>query len=201
MARRRPSQKRSEDTVDIILEATAQVLKDVGPQNASTNRIAERAGVSVGTIYQYFPNKEALFVAVSRRLVSRLETALLAHLPAFAAEEPTAAIEGFLRAIWAINRADPQLYQIIGRLELPNALALLEAFEARTEGMLAGVLVSRLRPGEDPLLVAKVLVRTVAGLVQHSIRRDPDAFHDERLAVELVTLVSGYLLPKARPLP
>ena len=81
---------------------------------------------------------------------------------------------------------------------LPEAIGALETFEARTEGMLAGVLVSRLRPGEDPLLVAKVLVRTVAGLVQHSIRRDPAAFYDERLAAELVTLVSSYLLPKAR---
>lgn len=58
--RRKPRQSRSRATVDAILQATAQVLVRDGYQKATTNRIAERAGVSVGTLYQYFPNKDAL---------------------------------------------------------------------------------------------------------------------------------------------
>jgi hypothetical protein len=60
------------------------------------------------------------------------------------------------------------------------------------------VLLSRLQPGEDPILVAKVLVRTVAGLIQQSSRRDPQAFHDPRLEAELAKMIAGYLLPKTR---
>ena len=185
--------------MDVILEATAHVLKEEGPQAASTNRIAARAGVSVGTIYQYFPHKEALFTAVARRMVSRMEAVLTAHLPVLVSDQADTAIQGFIAALMALQREDPLLYQRLGRLGQPEADAVLEAFEARTEGMLAGVLVSRLPPGQDPILVAKVLVRAVAGLIQQSVRRDPEAFHDPRLEAELVLLVAGYLLPKVRP--
>jgi len=62
--RRRPSQERSRESVDIILEASAQVLQAYGYKGATTNRIAERAGVSVGTLYQYFNNKDEIFDAL-----------------------------------------------------------------------------------------------------------------------------------------
>jgi len=54
---RRPSQARSRGTVAAILEATSQVLRREGLEGCTTTKIAERAGVSVGTLYQYFPNK------------------------------------------------------------------------------------------------------------------------------------------------
>src|ERR1700751_5265402 len=74
MARRPPtkprkvaSQKRSRATVDALVEATARILVREGFDKASTNRIAEVAGVSVGSLYQYFPSKEALVLAVVER--------------------------------------------------------------------------------------------------------------------------------------
>src|SRR5258708_13754921 len=74
MARRIPtilrksaSQKRSRVTVETLLDATARVLTREGSDRASTNRIAAKAGVSVGSLYQYFPNKEALVAALVAR--------------------------------------------------------------------------------------------------------------------------------------
>lgn len=154
--------------------------------------------MSVGSIYQYFPHKEALFTAVARRMVARMEALLASHLPALVSEEAGGAIQGFISAIVALQRADPMLHSRVRRLGLPEVDAVLEAFEARTEGMIAGVLVSRLQLGQDPILVAKVLVRSVVGLIQQSLHRDPEALHDPRLEAELILLVSGYLLPKAR---
>jgi AcrR family transcriptional regulator len=61
------SQARSRATVDALVEATARILVKDGFDKASTNRIAELAGVSVGSLYQYFPSKEALVVAVIER--------------------------------------------------------------------------------------------------------------------------------------
>lgn len=56
-------QARSTVTVDAIYEATFQVLLAVGPDHLTTTRVAERAGVSVGTLYQYFPNKQSLLLS------------------------------------------------------------------------------------------------------------------------------------------
>ncbi len=72
--RRKPSQARSRRAVDAIIEASAQVLERRGYQGATTNRIAERAGVSVGTLYQYFNNKDEIFDALIER-----EAAIFLH--------------------------------------------------------------------------------------------------------------------------
>ena len=65
--RKSPVQARSTASVDAILEATVQVLLDVGKERLTTTRVASRAGVSVGTLYQYFPNKSALLQAALKR--------------------------------------------------------------------------------------------------------------------------------------
>ena len=67
--RKRPSQARSKATVEAILVAAAQVFRRQGYAGATTDRIAERAGVSVGSLYQYFPNKDAILVALTERHV------------------------------------------------------------------------------------------------------------------------------------
>lgn len=68
--RRRPRQARSRATYDSILEAAAQVLEREGAAGLNTNRVAERAGVSVGTLYQYFPDKDAILLAVAERALA-----------------------------------------------------------------------------------------------------------------------------------
>jgi AcrR family transcriptional regulator len=68
-ARREPKQQRSRQTVDAVLEAVQRVVERQGPEAITTNRIAEAAGVSVGSLYQYFPNKQAIFSALHDRHV------------------------------------------------------------------------------------------------------------------------------------
>jgi AcrR family transcriptional regulator len=68
--RRAPSQSRSRDTVEAIVEAAAQVFERHGYAAGTTNRIAERAGVSIGSLYQYFPNKDAILVELTRRHIA-----------------------------------------------------------------------------------------------------------------------------------
>src|SRR5262249_39645266 len=65
--RKHASQQRSRATVDALVEATARILVREGFDKASTNRIAEKAGVSIGSLYQYYPGKEALVAAVVDR--------------------------------------------------------------------------------------------------------------------------------------
>ncbi|MCA9490762.1 MAG: helix-turn-helix transcriptional regulator, partial [Myxococcales bacterium] len=78
--RKSPRQQRSEQTVAVLLQATARVLVDTGWDRASTNRIARAAGVSVGSLYQYFPNKESLVLALARQHAEEVVAMLAAHV-------------------------------------------------------------------------------------------------------------------------
>jgi AcrR family transcriptional regulator len=75
-ARKQPRQRRSRETVAVILEAAARVLEQRGLEGYNTNAVAERGGISVGSVYQYFPNKDALTLA----LIAKFEDALLAKV-------------------------------------------------------------------------------------------------------------------------
>jgi AcrR family transcriptional regulator len=75
-ARKQPRQARSQATVDAIFEATIQVLLAEGLQRLTTIRVAERAGVSVGTLYQYFPQKQALLFSVLQRHLEKVVVAM-----------------------------------------------------------------------------------------------------------------------------
>lgn len=69
--RKLPQQERSRTTVSLIVEAALQVLEQSGERGFNTNAIARRAGVSIGSLYQYFPNKQAIVLAISRHDAGR----------------------------------------------------------------------------------------------------------------------------------
>lgn len=70
-ARKTPKQARSQETVENIYQATTHILENVGPEKLSTNKIAERAGISIGSLYQYFPTKESIISAMIERYMSK----------------------------------------------------------------------------------------------------------------------------------
>src|ERR1700691_6806419 len=74
--RRKPSQERAKVTVDGMLDAAVKLLKRGGASSVTTNRIAETAGVSIGSVYQYFPNKNALFIALHARHIRQVDGVL-----------------------------------------------------------------------------------------------------------------------------
>ncbi len=78
--RKQPSQSRSRSTVSFILQAATQVFTERGYDHGSTNRIADRAGVSIGTLYQYFPNKEAIVLWAVRRQARKNVAAITRQL-------------------------------------------------------------------------------------------------------------------------
>lgn len=97
--RKPPRQVRSQVTVEAIVEASARVFVEEGFESATTNRIAEVAGVSVGSLYQYFPNKESLVRALLIRHLAEAETlrpaALGGDLPLSLRERIRAAVEWY----------------------------------------------------------------------------------------------------------
>src|SRR5258708_25721914 len=99
--RKKPKQGRSQATVDAILVATARVLCETGYDRASTNRIALAAGVSVGSLYQYFPSKEALVAALAERHVDEMTSLVKSKLAEVRAVPLHDAVETMIGAMFA----------------------------------------------------------------------------------------------------
>ncbi|WP_394825245.1 TetR/AcrR family transcriptional regulator [Pendulispora albinea] len=111
--RKKPSQARSQATVDAILEATVRVLTKVGYDRASTNRVAAAAGVSVGSLYQYFPNKEALLVALVDRYHQRLMNVTFDRIARANAQDIPTAVREVIQAVVEAHVIDPVVHQIL----------------------------------------------------------------------------------------
>ena len=75
-----PTQDRAQVTVEAMLEAAVKLLKKGGSSAITTNRIAETAGVSIGSVYQYFPNKRAIFIALHERHIAQVDSVLCGRL-------------------------------------------------------------------------------------------------------------------------
>ena len=111
--RKNASQERSRATVDTLIEATARILVKEGFDKASTNRIAEKAGVSVGSLYQYFPGKEALVAAVMERHSQELMQVARGVLAEVAALPMEQAIRKLVTMAIEAHRIDPKLHRVL----------------------------------------------------------------------------------------
>ena len=194
--RKMPSQERSRATIDAILDATARVLQREGFDRASTNRVAEAAGVSIGSLYQYFPSKEALVAALAERHMQQMFARLsseMARVSALPLEQAVRALVGMMLDAHAV---DPKLHRVlieqvprIGRLERVHEV------EARMTELTSAYLRAhhaslRVR---DLELAAFVVVTTVEALTHQATLHHPERLKDDRLAREIVDIVVRYL--------
>ena len=130
--RKQAAQARSRATVDALIEATARILVKEGFDKASTNRIAAKAGVSVGSLYQYFPSKEALVVAVMERHSSEL-MALARDALADAATLPVAqAVRRLVTTAVHAHGIDPKLHRVLAE-QIPRTGRLANTERFNTE--------------------------------------------------------------------
>jgi AcrR family transcriptional regulator len=189
-ARRRAKQARAQQTIAVVLEAAARVLQREGYAGATTNRIAERAGVSVGTIYQYFADKEQIFDALIRREMEGLLRVLDGVAPD--PDEPIA--DGLRRLLRLLVEARPDAPVLYRSLEqVPNALFRRRVAEARgsvidrVRGFLA--LHRRELAVRDLDAAAFILVAAAEGV---ALTASPE-FYRARGAEELATMFTRYL--------
>lgn len=142
-ARKTPRQARATVTLEAILEATIQVLVATGPTRLTTTRVAERAGVSVGTMYQYFPNKQALLYAVTGRyldiVADSVEQACREQHGAPVGRMAEALVEAYWHA--KIVRCDVTRALYLVAAEVDTA-ALVEDFSKRIEIATAAMFAS-----------------------------------------------------------
>jgi AcrR family transcriptional regulator len=112
-ARKVPGQARSQETVSIILEASARILESDGLRGFNTNAIAERAGVSVGSLYQYFSNKDAIVLALIGSFEEALHNAVLRAVQGGRGQELKARLRLLVRALVTVHYHRPRLNRVL----------------------------------------------------------------------------------------
>ena len=192
-SRRKPNQLRSRATVDAISEACLQVLVREGPRRLTTNRIAERAGVSVGTLYQYFTDKEDVLQHVLLQHVERLATTVADRLTEQRADHLWDAIPPIVDALLEAYAEAPETYSALVQL-VPSEgpLALVDDQERALEQLIEYRLVrEELATEAEAGTRAAVLVRAVVGVIRETVRRDPLRLQEPALRTELTRLIRG----------
>jgi AcrR family transcriptional regulator len=112
-ARKMPTQARSQETVTVILEASARILESEGLRGFNTNAIAERAGVSVGSLYQYFPDKDAIVLALIGSFEEGLHNAVLRAVQFGRGEELKPRLRLLVRALVTVHYRRPRLNRVL----------------------------------------------------------------------------------------
>jgi AcrR family transcriptional regulator len=196
--RKMATQERSRATVDNLIEATARILVKEGFDKASTNRIAEVAGVSVGSLYQYFPSKEALVAAVIERHQQEIMHRVRGELVQVATLPLHEAMRKFVAVALDAHRLDPQLHRVLAE-QIPRVgkLEKLEVF-GRENFTLFRAYLEGVRDElgvKDLELAAFVCVTAIEAMTHNAVLHQSRMLADrmEALIDEGARLVTGYL--------
>jgi AcrR family transcriptional regulator len=198
--RKVPTQARAQATVEAILAATKKVLVRDGYEAASTNRVAEVAGVSIGSLYQYFPSKASLL----SELIERHMKSMLAVLATTAQEGETSSIEEatrtIIRAVFAAHRVNPKLHRVlVEQMARLGTLEAIESFEAQAQALVEAFLSAHraeLRP-KNVKAAARVAVLAVRGVTLWTVLRNAEQLADEEFIAEITDMVTRYLVKGA----
>ena len=195
--RRRAVQARSEATVQAVLEAAAQVFERHGYAAGTTNRIAERAGVSIGTVYQYFRNKDAILVALVHKHLAESTAALQPHLDRLNSGAGfDDVLPDIVQAMVAMHALAPGLHRVLfEETQLPPTLRVeLNELEDQLVDMAAEALAADPSTApNDPHLTARVVINTIEGLTHRLVLRPPPGITPDAIAHEITALVRAYL--------
>lgn len=193
--RKRPRQARSKATVEAILEATAGVLVKLGYEKATTNRIADAAGVSVGSLYQYFPNKQALVAALIDRHAEAMMAVMAAKLASGAKVSLPEAARDIVDAMIDAHRINPRLHRVLME-QVPSIgrMRRLREMSRRVETMVRESLEARSHEirRDNLTLAAFVIVQAVESLTHVAVLERPEYLNEE-LKAEITDLVVRYL--------
>jgi len=187
--KKKPKQERSKATVEVLVQAAARIIENEGLEALSTNRVAEVAGVSIGSLYQYFPNKEALIEEVGARFSARFEPAmlgLLGRLPGLAVRD---AIRSLVRTLVDLHAESPGVHNALASgppVDSQGAIGFVVGgyMDAHAEQLR--------RP--DRKLAARLLMDVSEALIHNTALREPALLEDPAWVEEVCDLLERYLV-------
>jgi AcrR family transcriptional regulator len=194
--RKMPRQARSQATVEAILEAAARILAGDGYAAMSTNRVAEVAGVSVGSLYQYFPNKDSLVAALHERHGRQMHELIISEVVAARGKSLRVAVTALVGALLKAHLIEPALHRV---LEAEFPFFDLQSDDTESDQRLHHEVHELLTEHramlvvDDQALAVYIMMTTVESLVHAAVLDPPAGIKTQRLESAIVDLVMRYL--------
>jgi AcrR family transcriptional regulator len=182
-------------TVAAMLDAAVKLLKREGAAAITTNRIAEIAGVSIGPVYQYFPNKHAIFIALHQRHIDEVERMMQKKILQCEGESLEKLVVSLVDGMVETHRADPELSELL-QSEVPHRVDGTREFSVRLHRCFRDALASHRKSSGgrvDPDLSAFILSNTVEALGHAVVLRRPTGLSLQRAKAEMSKALLAYL--------
>lgn len=199
LMRKQPLQRRSKQLVDALIQATAEVIAERGLDETTTNHVADRAGVSVGSLYQYFENKQQLIEALLTRLSGDIADSVESSLDALMDADVSTVVQGLIETALATTGQKPGLYVELGRnWHRIHTLTMIDALEQR---MLEACRRYVLRHPREvtvenlPAALFVVINSTLFTIMRYQSLPHPPISHQE-LVDALSDMITSYIAPQ-----
>jgi AcrR family transcriptional regulator len=191
--RKQPKQERAKVTVEAILIATTRILTEEGYSQLNTNRVAELAGVGIGSLYQYFPNKEALIFALAENHADEMVELVRDHLEKSENRSTLEVLSQLVKASLAVHAINPSLHRVLD--QIPRSEEMRQSAEAKMGSMLLSFLKQRCDriQAENLELTVFIICRTVEALTHEAVVHHPELLDNGQLEQEIISLFSFYL--------
>lgn len=193
--RRKPQQRRARQTVEAILDAVLRIVKREGVSRVTTNRIAEVAGVSIGSVYQYFPDRRSIFVALHRRHVEEIDRLVERTLVEHAECSLEALMRAMVEAMIDAHAGDPEVYDLLFS-EVPHRADGTGDFAVRLHKAFRLALAARsreLKGRRDLDTLVFVVTHMIESLSHGAVIRRPPSLSLRAAKEEAVRAVMAYL--------
>lgn len=202
--RKRPCQQRSQQMVDILLEACGRVIARQGLASLTTNRVATEAGVSVGSLYQYFANKQELLEALLERMALDMTRLIDARMTQLLEADVATAVKMLLREMLAFIRGgDGRYLEVVRHWQQLQTLRVVDRLEQHLSEVCRRYLLRHVRqfPIENPIPVLFVIINgTLMTLVRY-LALDNPPLSEEELIDNLTGMLAAYLASAAGQRP
>jgi AcrR family transcriptional regulator len=195
--RKLPKQERSQATVEAILTATTRILTEKGYDQLTTNRVADLAGISIGSLYQYFPNKEALIFSLADHHAHEMAQIAQQHLEGIEDSPIMDVLRQIVKAVLAAHAVNPKLYHVLHE-QVPHSEEMRRSDDAKMEKPLRSFLAQRcdqLQPKNLDLTVF-IIGRTIKTLIHGAMLDRPELLKTDEFEQELMTMLSSYLIKR-----
>lgn len=195
LLRKEPNQRRSKATVNAVLEAGAQLLLTIGYDKASTNKIAEKAGVSIGSLYEYFPGKEAIFAEIRRRQDQRYARLIQAEpVPATFRETLRLQISTYIKLTLANLDLHAALVRDVPKFATSAAESMLVAGFLEQSSTSVNSKAIKLRPQCDTAIALELTTRVLRSTIDDYALYAPEKLKQSAVTDQLLDLLERYLL-------
>jgi AcrR family transcriptional regulator len=195
--RKKPRQERSLKTYDAILEAATRVFGERGYAGATTNDIAELAGVSIGSLYQYFPNKDALIVALQAHHKNEIAAAIKTVLDAAPGRSLRESVSALVSVWFAIHLRDVRFHRRLETDFLPFDRS--DEDDARLTLVIVSEMTELLARHQGEIvpanrtLAAHVVIRTLMGQIHAALETPLPGVTSDMLEDAVIESILGYL--------